>query len=160
MVIRTQDAPSGITLSLSDGGVRMLSLSELGEIGNRFSIPADLYLDVEAEMLGEEIDMQAAGRIQKHLTVAAEAGNWGLVQSVGDSQLALMSLALTLRLQAANRLCLEPFMESLMRDAMVQGSMLMRMAEHFTSADLSWSGEDDQFIFDPEAARLALTSVM
>lgn len=156
---RKKSMPGAMTIVTSNGDKHRFKRSELAHIGKQVRVPPELYLDIESEMLGREVDGGAVALIQELLSSASRRGNWGLHRAAGDSQHMFLAIAVMLRICAANRLCIEPFMEHVLRASMTQGDTLLRMAEYFTSAELLWSDDDEQFVFDEIAAEMHMVSL-
>lgn len=143
MADASMNSGSGVFLHSSGRAVE-LSQSELLNIANDCPVDRDIYLEVEAEMLGDEVDAQAFHRIYKHMIVAMTHGRWGranpgVFERYSEDRLERLSISTALRIRAANALSLEPWMGPILMDIMVKDDGLLRLGDFLSGSRLVMS---------------------
>lgn len=113
-------------------------------------------------MAGREIDGAELSIIYEHLVETMTHGEWGrdhpgAADQFTDDDLCLKALCLLIRLQAANALRMESWMEPILIDPISREDFLPWMARFFTTGHLVWSDCLEGIVFDREEAEAYFT---
>lgn len=127
--MKTIKSSSGISMGLPDGKRKDLSYDDLLHLANKCRIDPEIQIAVEAKMAGREIDGAELPIVYGHLVETMTHGEWGrdhpgAADKFTEDDLCLKALCLLIRLQAANAMRMESWMEPILINSMSREDFL------------------------------------